>query len=120
MDARIDIRPASFPDHWRSETPRAAVLACAFLALRAIRSGLGLVVLGLDQGSAVRHRAGNSSGPDLVCRDAAESAAMVAVFLVSGGADPPGADRGDPIGDRSAGQSVLATEQGTPGPGRFH
>src|SRR6266436_81257 len=106
MDSRIDIRPAPFTNHRRSETPRAVVLARTFFALRTIRSTLGLVVLGLDQSIVFRHRDGNRSGLDLIRRDAAQPATVVAVFLVSGRGDPPGADRGHPIGDRSAVQPI--------------
>ena len=102
MDSRIGIRSALFSDHRHSETPRAAVLACAFFALRTIRPRLELMVLGLDQGRASPHRIWNRFGFDLVCRNAAQSTAVVAVLLVPGGADSPWTDRRHPIGDRSA------------------
>src|SRR5260370_17411468 len=85
MDPRVGIRPAPFPVPRRSEAPRAAVLACAVLALRTIRSRVGFVVLGLDQRGTSPHRVWNRSGLDPVCRDAAQSAAGVVVFFFSVG-----------------------------------
>src|SRR6266849_2710037 len=112
MDSRIGVRPAPFPDHRSAETAPAPILALAFLALSAICSRLGLVVLGLDQGGTSRYRVWNCAGPDSVRRDAAQSAALVVIFLVSCGLDSVWSDRDYSPGDRSIIQQIRAVEQG--------
>src|SRR6266478_635574 len=112
MVSGIGFRPAAVPDHRRSGPAGTPVLACAFLALRAVHSKLGLVVLGLDQGRTARYGVWNRAGADPVRGDAAQPAALVAVFLVSRGLDSPWTDRDHPPGDRSAIQQVRAPEQG--------
>src|SRR5260370_39399241 len=87
MDSRISVRPAAFSDPRRLETAGAPNLAFAFLALSAICSVLGLVVLGLEQGGTSRYRVWNCSGPDPLRSNAPKSAALVVVFLVSRGLD---------------------------------
>src|SRR5260370_7648750 len=81
MDSRIGVRPAAFPDHRSAETAIAPVLALAFLALSAIGSGLGFVVLGLDQGRASRYRIWNRFGADPIRRNAPQSASLMVLFL---------------------------------------
>src|SRR5712692_4943434 len=108
MDSRIGVRSAAFPNHRRSETAGAPDLAFAFLALSAIGSGLGLVVLGLDQGRTSSYRVWNRSSPDPVRRDAAQSAALVVVFLVSRGLDSAWIDRDRTLGDRTVVQQIRA------------
>src|SRR6267378_3925909 len=97
MDSRISVRPAAFPDPRCPETAGAPNLAFAFLALSAICSGLGLVVLGLEQGGTSRYLVWNCSGPDSVWIDGDFSA-----------------------GDRSVVQQIRAVEQGASGPGCLH
>src|SRR5712691_455197 len=111
MDTGIRIRAAALPDDRRAGSARAPVLARAFPALSAIRSRLGLVVLGLDQGRISEHRIWNHSGAHPVCGDAAQSAALVAVFLVPSRSDSPGSDRDHSPGDRPPVQQVRTSKQ---------
>src|SRR5260370_14874211 len=101
MDSRISVRPAAFPDPRCSETAGAPDLAFAFHALSAIGSGLGLVVLGLEQGGTSRYLVWSRSGPNSIRRDAPQSAALVALFLVSRGPDFVWIDGDLSPGDRS-------------------
>src|SRR5260370_16777280 len=87
MDSRISVRPAAFPNPRCPETAGEPNLAFAFLTLSAICSGLGLVVLGLEQGGTSRYLVWSRSGPNSIRRDAPQSAALLALFLVSRGPD---------------------------------
>src|SRR5258708_3906813 len=101
MDSRTSVRPAAFPDPRCPETAGAPNLAFALFALSAICSGLGLVVLGLEQGGASRYRVWNRPGPNSVRRDAPQSAALVVLFLVSRGLDSVWIDSDLSAGGRS-------------------
>src|SRR2546427_7663099 len=120
MDSRIGIRSAAFPDHRGFETAGAPDLAFAFLALSAVCSRLGLLVPGLEQRGTSPYRVWNRSGPDPVRRDAAQSAALVVLFLVSCGLDSVWIDHDHSPGDRSVVQQIRAVEQGASRPGCFH
>src|SRR6266851_512557 len=120
MDSRISVRPAVFPDPRCPETAGAPNLAFAFLALSAICSGLGLVVLGLEQGRTSRYLVWNCSSPDPLRSNATKSAALVVVFLVSCGLDSLWIDGDLSAGDRSVVQQIRAVEQEASGPGCLH
>src|SRR5258708_2862244 len=115
MDSRISVRPAAFPDARCSETACAPNLAFAFLTLSAICSGLGLVVLGLEQGGTSRYRVWNCSGSDPLRRNATKSAALVVVFLVSRGLDSVLIDGDFSAGGRSVVHHVRSVAQGASG-----
>src|SRR4029077_4188289 len=106
MDSRIGLRPAAVPDHRRFGSARPPVLARALLALSAVDSRLGIVVLGLEQGRTARYGLWNRSGSDPFRRDAPQPAALVVVLLVSSGIDSPWSDRDHPPGNRPAFQQV--------------
>src|SRR5438552_1483976 len=102
MDSRTCVCPVALPNLGYPGFARASVLARTFSPLPAIRSRLELVVLGLEQGRISQHRIWNRPGVDPVCGDAAKPAALVVIFLVSGGPDSAGSDRDYSAGDRSA------------------
>src|SRR6266850_393277 len=91
---------------WRSQSAPEDLLAFAFPALRTIHPGLGFLVVGLDQRGAPRDGVRSRAGPNPVCRHAVQPAPLVAVFLVSGGANSLRSDLYHDLGDRSAVQQI--------------